>query len=99
MHKSPCAKRFEIDDNRASQILLMLSEKRPHTAVPRELGTQRHEPHLGVDVGIAELVDVLDLLGHALLIAFRSSSGLFGYALGIKLGSLHTPRRECASIP
>ena len=52
----------DIDDERTSQLGLMGFKERPHAGVLSELGAQSHEPHLGIDIGVAELVHLVELL-------------------------------------
>src|SRR5699024_6434605 len=55
-------------------------------------------PHLGVDIGVAELVNLLKLLRD---FGVRQSGlgGLFSKGLGVKIGAFHSAGRERASVP
>ena len=81
MQRSPSTQAVEIDDDRATKLLLMLGDECAHTAVLSELRIQRDEPHFRVDVGVAELVYLLELGRDVGIIEIEDSDGSFRSAV------------------
>ena len=89
----------DIDDERTSQLGLMSLKERLHAGILSKLGTQGHEPHLGIDVRVAELVHLIELLVKLNGRGHSRRSRFIGKLLGGQVAVLHATRGVSAAMP
>ena len=77
----------------------MSLQERSHAGILRKLGSQRHEPYLGIDVGVAELIDLAQLFVHLNGGRRGGRSRFVCKLLGAEVRVLHTAGRERAAMP
>ena len=77
----------------------MLGDECAHTAVLSELRTQRNEPHFRVDVGVAELVYLLELGRDVGIIEIEGFRRFVRSAVEVEFSLLHTTGRESSAMP
>ena len=77
----------------------MSFQERLHAGILSKLGAQSHEPHLGIDVGVAELVHLVELLVELNRRGHRRRGRFVGKLLGGQVAVLHATCGIGAAMP
>ena len=92
-----CTHRLEVHDDRTTQLIGVIGEKRLHAIMAGKLATKRNEPDFRRNLGVMEMVDALLVFFglHWLRHHVRRHDFLFGANVCIA----HRDAREGASVP